>query len=214
MIVRVLTTADLPAIEAVVLSNKGYKKWLGLERESPLTLEFAVPLIRRLIALDYWRFFGAFDDAGTLLSVQSFYFWCKIENRKKIPVPPNFYGPFSLYTLKGVNLTRSIDPGGFSDAYIETDDFATKYFVDRGYTSRWIRIPAGDWRLPHFVAHSGYGLHCTVVYKVTAGERYPDGYDETNQPPNWRWAGGPFLSEPIDSLIIRLDDKGIKWFAP
>ncbi len=213
MLVRVLTATDLPAIEAVALSNADNKKWLGLSRPSPISHEAAVSLMKRLIALDHWRFFGAFDDAGTLLSVQSFYFWCKVENRRHVPTPPNFYGPFTLYTRRGVDLTRLIDPGGFSDAYIETDNYATRYFVDLGYTSRWLRIPAGDWRMPHFVANSGYGLDCTIVYKVTAGERYPDGYDETNLPSDWKWAGGPFLSEPIDSLIVRMDDRGIKWLA-
>ena len=65
MLVRVLTATDMPVIEAVALSNADNKKWLGLDKSRfPVSHGAMVGLIGRLIALDYWRFFGAFDDAG------------------------------------------------------------------------------------------------------------------------------------------------------
>lgn len=208
--IRLLTADDLPAIKAVVLSNSN-KKWLGLSVNllAPEALYSVTIQIEKLIKLDYWRFFGAFDDAGNLLSVLSFYFWCKIENGKYIPTPPNFFGVFYVYTTQLVPLARTIDPGGYSDAYLETYAYAFKYFEEHGFTSRWVGIPADPkWR---FVCRqpfgAGYDWDCTVVYKLKAGASYPEGYSAANPPPDWEWAGGPNVGWPVDSLIIRNDKK-------
>ena len=202
MLVRVLTATDMPVIEAVALSNADNKKWLGLDKSRfPLEHGAVVGLMGRLIALDYWRFFGAFDDAGKLLALLSFYFWCRIENGKYIPEPPNFFGYYNGYTSKVVS------PHVAGRAHNAIYEYAFKYFAERAFTSRWVGIPAdSDFsRLTYLPRSLREDWDETIAYKVRAGHEIPEGLDAL--PKNWKWMVGPSYAWPFDYVVIRNDAR-------
>lgn len=150
----------------------------------------------------HFRYFGAFDNADTLLHLVVMHQWCNIENNAYVPAPPNYSYHMEWATNK-IPLERTMDPGGSSDASIEVHNAAHRHFRDAGYTSYWICRPTAITRpLVNLPTSELYNYKRTLVYTIRAGQMFPDGFDA--YPPKYRWVSLGGVAD-YDRIVMRYD---------
>lgn len=179
---RLLTTADLRAMEALVRSNtKLFLQPLPEENKFAIVVHHA----RRMETPEY-KLFGAFDGTGMLLSFCIFKSWGDL-------TPPNF-SLDEVWSTKLVPRAKTLDKNWHGDAFLAACNAGMYYFRDLGCDSFWhTRVLADAWsktckKIGDVIptdsarpyAHAGYRLD--EIYVILAGQQFPVGFDEKTVP--------------------------------